>query len=81
MDLTQYDMDELRMAAQKRMARPGESPHARKLIALDADKLLWLLEAAKDAQALRRADHQRVEDEKECCCVRTPPYDGCDVHS
>lgn len=80
MDLNQNDLTELRMAAEKRMARPNESPHARRLIAIDADKLLWLLDACEDVGPLRGAQKRQESEEKECCCVRVPPYDGCPVH-
>lgn len=80
MDLNQHDRDELRMAAEKRLAKPNESPHSRRMLAVDADKLLWLLdEIEKNANAREEMDKLHAE-EKECCCVRVPPYDGCPVH-
>ena len=78
MDLNDYDLIEMRMAAEK--AQLKASPHSRALIAIDADKVLWLLEAVKDVDQLREEETRRKEQIEECSCVRTPPYDGCAVH-
>lgn len=79
MDISQHDMDELKMAAEKSLATG--SVHSRKLVAIDADKLLWLLERVREDAEMRKEMDKIHEDAKECTCVRTPPYDGCDVHS
>lgn len=78
MDLSQHDMEELRQAAEKRLTQGGI--HERKMVAIDADKLLWLLDEVK-RNADARAELDELHDEqKECCCVLAPPYDGCPVH-
>ena len=65
MDLTQHDMDELKMAAEKALAMP--SPFARRTVVVEANALLWLLERAKerldmDSELDSRPSHEAVEE-------------------
>lgn len=49
MDLTQHDMDELRQQAEKVQAM--ESPYTKRCIVVEAEKVLWLLDAVQERLA------------------------------
>jgi hypothetical protein len=63
MDLTQHDMEEMKMAAEKTQLKA--SPHSRKMVAIDADKLLWLLEQVEEHTRYLKHEQHLYDQETE----------------